>query len=638
MAWTYLLKSNTDLLKYWINLYYTSNTADISLNIPNLNKESLEKLNEIFIDWDINDELIALITNSKGSVDETTQTEILNELSKFGVFDRLAQNNLFEIIKRLLGSNKIHSIEDTLSLKSANISLRCFHKLLVDYCESNNLLNILNIFYEDFIKFDEVQKNSEAINLILNSYFTCKDLSNIELLRNNIFEVAKFLSKSNVLDYFSSYPIILLSIIIFTKLINIEDLLTKGVTLKINDFEINKEMLLNCFKDYHCFINFCYKFDNVHFKHETDYYKLLKKHTGINIYSACKYRFDNTPLPTFNSLELIEKYGYKKKLDFVYFLKNCRPIYAYYYYKNDLALKRNEMEYVTIMDKVYRVALRNFKSNEITSSCVAFIEMLRENSYPLRLYLTTANIIYNSGKITENEILKLFANISGNCQEILSLLEASIIDNIQLDTNTSGDDLIGILKSYDIVVRFSALHKLQLPELFLKACAARDLWLPFLIYVQIYNYPVEISHRLVQTFNSKSIIEHMGHAMLHDIHIDEARNQLMGERDSRKYFLSKLGVRLTDSSGSSSDMSSHSSYGSMANSIGSDFLESESLDYQTDLLEVLIRCHNSADPPRALLYASRHYRSPLLAVLANSYEVNCEYFSNLEHEAPNTLE
>ncbi|GJQ78510.1 hypothetical protein Trydic_g11624 [Trypoxylus dichotomus] len=110
------------------------------------------------------------------------------------------------------------------------------------------------------------------------------------------------------------------------------------------------------------------------------------------------------------------------------------------------------------------------------------------------------------------------------------------------------------------------------------------------------------------------------HAVSHEIQLDEIRNQLMGERDSRKYFLSRLGVRLTDSSGGSSDMSSHSSYGSMANSVGSDFLESDTLDYQTDLLEVLIRCHNSVDPPKALLFASKYYKSSLLAVLANSYE------------------
>ncbi|KAI4467372.1 hypothetical protein MML48_2g00012489 [Holotrichia oblita] len=619
MAWLYLLKSNTDLLKYWINLYYSKNEAII--NTTNLNTEILQKINEIFLDLEINAEMITQITNNKNCINETVQTEILNELAKFGVFSDSDKTNLLSIIKRLLETDKLNYIEEVLNEKTSNLSLSDFYKLLIDYCITNKLYTVLNICCEDFIPYDKIESTSNVIDIILNNYEMSRNINNKEILRNNIFEVANFLCKDDLLSYFTSQPLILLSIIIFTNGVSIEDLLSKRVTLKIKDFEVNKETLLHCLKDYRYLVHFCNKYDKAIDFNVLTYYDLLKRHAEIRTNNIYKHRYSNTAFPTFNSAELIEKYGYKKDIDFIYFLKNSRPLYAYNFFKtNYLNHDINEMDYMNFIDKIYRVALRNFKCQSITTSCIAFLEMLDENSYPLRLYLKSANIIFNCGKTSEHELQQLFSNILRNCDEIYTLLEKSVVENMHLDLNSSGSDFTNALESYSIVTRFSVLHKLQMPELFLKFCAKNDLWLPFLIYIQIYNYPVDVISKLLQNFTSRSITEHISHAVTHDIQLEEIRNQLIGERDSRKYFLSRLGVRLTDSSGASSDMSSHSSYGSMANSISSDFLESETLDYQTDLLEVLIKCHNSVDPPKALLFAARYYKSPLLAVLANSYE------------------
>lgn len=628
MAWTYLLKSNIELLKYWINLYYSEDTSHGIFNIPNVDTEVFNKLSEIFINLGISDDMIAQAADHKYYNNPTLQIEILNELAKFGIFSNSDRNDLLQIIRRLLEADSVNNMEAVLTRKFSNLNLNQFNKLLVTYCISNNLFHILNVYHHDFVKYDPDEDNSGAIGIILRNYDFSKDMDDSETFMNNIFETAKFLSKDNLLNYFRLHPLILLSTIIFTKGISMNDLLSKRVTLKIKDFTINKETLLYCLKDYNYFISFCNKFDNTIESDDVNHYALLRKHANVRTDNVYGYKLRQVSLPNFNSKELIERYGYKKVVNFIYFLRNSRPMSAYTFFKiNNFNKEINETDYMTFLDKIYKVAIQNFKSVPISTSCVAFLELLGENSLPLRLYLKSANIISNHGKVRKNEILQLFANISANSEEICCLLETTINENIHLDTNTSGADLVEVLKSYSIVIRFSALHKLQLPELFLKSCAKKDLWLPFLTYVQIYNYPVDVTCKLLQNFASKSLIEHISHAISHDIQLDEIRNQLMGERDSRKYFLSKLGVRLTDSSGSSSDMSSHSSYGSMANSINSDFLESETLDYQTDLLEVLIRCHNSIDPPKALLFAARYYKSPLLAVLANSYEVSCAHLS-----------
>lgn len=101
----------------------------------------------------------------------------------------------------------------------------------------------------------------------------------------------------------------------------------------------------------------------------------------------------------------------------------------------------------------------------------------------------------------------------------------------------------------------------------------------------------------------------------------------MRDRDSRKAFLSRIGVRaslenITWSGSMNSSFYSRSSYGSSSGSSGSDFLEIDISNTKTTLLQVLIKSHNSRDPPRALLQACQLYRCPLLAIVATSYEVS----------------
>lgn len=131
----------------------------------------------------------------------------------------------------------------------------------------------------------------------------------------------------------------------------------------------------------------------------------------------------------------------------------------------------------------------------------------------------------------------------------------------------------------------------------------------------------------------------------------------MRERDSRKAFLSRIGVRaslenITMSDSMTSSLYSRSSYGSTGSSTGSEFLEIDISNTKTTLLQVLIKSHNSRDPPRALLQACQLYRCPLLAILATSYEpdsyitnwltwlgVSCrqyELFTNFEAMASNS--
>lgn len=71
-------------------------------------------------------------------------------------------------------------------------------------------------------------------------------------------------------------------------------------------------------------------------------------------------------------------------------------------------------------------------------------------------------------------------------KEIFLLLEAAL-----LCSHCSDDSIVKQLLHWDLAVRFAKFHQMKLPEQFLKHCAKADLWLPFLLFIQLHQYPVD---------------------------------------------------------------------------------------------------------------------------------------------------
>jgi hypothetical protein len=70
--------------------------------------------------------------------------------------------------------------------------------------------------------------------------------------------------------------------------------------------------------------------------------------------------------------------------------------------------------------------------------------------------------------------------------EILLLLQAALHYCHRPD-----DSIVKQLLHWDLAVRFAKFHKMKLPEEFLKHCAREDLWLPFVLSIQLHQYPVD---------------------------------------------------------------------------------------------------------------------------------------------------
>lgn len=190
---------------------------------------------------------------------------------------------------------------------------------------------------------------------------------------------------------------------------------------------------------------------------------------------------------------------------------------------------------------------------------------------------------------------------------ILSFLEDCLVKESK---HSDGKSFIKLLKQYSLACKFAQQHNLKLPEKLLKNLANQNQWLLFLTFIQQENYSLEQVKRLTLHFRNLTCLEHLSHSVNNDTVIYSKKELLMKERDSRKSFLSRIGVR--------QKVEMHSDSSSTSSTLD---VETDVFDTKTNLLQVLIKCHNSSDPPKALLQACEQYRNPVLAIFAASYEV-----------------
>ncbi|KAJ8927655.1 hypothetical protein NQ314_019857 [Rhamnusium bicolor] len=439
------------------------------------------------------------------------------------------------------------------------------------------------------------EKNKSAhLDLIFNFRKLTSSFNDETVLCDNIVNVAKFLC-NNLVDFFSENPLILLSLLLFTKDIKFLNILNEKSLVILDEqlFECVSKIMQN-FKVLTAICNKVTNGENCNLS----FYDLLERHLNIDVKDLYSFQFEDTSMPHFNSPNLVQSYGYSKQINYLLYIKELRPsIAAKLFMVNEFKCHNGltEESVKLAQKKIYKLALRNLHNIETTSSCIAFLEMIGSDAFA-----------------------------------ILKLLETAVIAKIDFEDIIDASSFIDAMKLYDLVVKFAILYNVKLPNMFLNCCASNNMWLPFLIFAQIHNYPVDQIKITLQSLKNPNLLEHVNHSVIHDIQIDE-RNNLMRERDSRTYFLSRIGVHksidsLNQSESVQSSITSQTSYGSATSSAGSDFFEIDLLNTKATLLQTLIRCHNSTDPPRALLQACQLYRNPLLAILATSYEENPLYY------------
>ncbi|KAK4884275.1 hypothetical protein RN001_000546 [Aquatica leii] len=602
-AWKFLLKNNNvDLLKLWIRTYF-SKCSDLNT----LNEEVCDGIGVLFANLSINEDMVDSIPNLNVSFD--LQEVIYNELSQFGIFRKEEKNDIISILKRISHIESMDRFYEILNCDNSSLTLSHFYKLLLDYCVKHNLYSVLNWCNVDLKCCDNIQSyKSKYLDLM--KYL--RHDSNFEDLGvgQNILKIVDFLS-SDLVAYFQENPLTLLAVIFFLYP-NVNLFGDENFTIKLNDVVLTSEVIISTLQGLP-FLSSIIRPPN---QNVFTLYDLLKAHSSLNP-NYFKFHSEHTEVPNFNSTDLVQKYAYKKNVDYTFYLKQARPSFACKMFLSNHNQTSKSLGKLGINRKVLKLFFNNLNDDELAVSCITFLEMIGENSISLRIYVKVSKML--QGAYTYEEIQTLLRSIFKNPERVLEVLENVLQRTCVLTRDSSANDLVDEIKKQEIAVKLAQLHNFKLPEAFLKYCAQLNLWLPFMIFVQTYHYPLLQVQRLIQNFQNPVLAEHLYHGFTHEIQIDTQKELLM--RDSRNFYLSRIGVRKNIDASSDSMYSSASSYGSTgSSSAGSDFLDGETLENEGDILHILIRCHNSIDPPKALLQTCYTYKCPIFAVLATSYE------------------
>ncbi|KAF5297886.1 hypothetical protein FQA39_LY11871 [Lamprigera yunnana] len=535
------------------------------------------------------------------------QDVVYDELSKFGIFNKTEQTDVTSILRRFSQTENIDCLTQILGGSHSSIALNNFYQLLLEYCIQLDLYSVLSWSNIDFRCCDIQDFNTKQLNLMI---YLKYESNFANYVGQNILRIADFLS-TDIGAYLEDNPLVLLAIIFFLHP-DLDLSKLKKAVIKLNNFELSCDNINNALQKLPFFNSVLSKSTC----RSVTYYDLLKICSSLDL-NIFNFQIDNSGVPSFNCNDLVQKYAYKKTINYIFYLNQARPCFASKIFLSSPHLTSKTLDKLNINRKVLKLFIDNLDDDELAVSCITFLEMIGENSISLRIYVKLAKLFQQLNP--PEDVKKLLREVFKNPEHILEELERVLIRNCCLTHDTLAMDVVEEIKKQEIAIKLSQLHNIKLPEVFLKYCAELNLWLPFLIYIQIYNYPLGQVQRLVQCFQNCVITEHLYHSFTHEIQIDTQKELLM--RDSRTFYLSRIGVRKNVDASSDSLYSSASSYGSTgSSSTGSDLIDGESFDIETDFLRTLIRCHNSIDPPKALLQACYIYKCPIFAVLATSYE------------------
>lgn len=334
-------------------------------------------------------------------------------------------------------------------------------------------------------------------------------------------------------------------------------------------------------------------------RNDVTIYQLLNGYENIDVQRLFKWRHRKEPMPSFTSENLMKKYGRKEKLTYVYYLKESRPSMAAYVLEKRQERKRDglssKMKYQAA-SYAHGLGLENPENKEMMCSCIVFIEMLEVNSECLRLHATAADYVRKGLSLSIDDLLRRVSpNNPKNLETILKYLEKSFQTFVTEKTSQDPESFVEAMISWDFIVRFARAHNASPPCSFLKFLARNNLWFEFVLVSHVFSYSLELALESARHFESPSVRQHLSLA-LSNSHILTGR---FVQNNLPK-------VKLDESEDARRSVVQHENY--------------KDNEHENDLWLIVLKCHQSQDPPGALLTASQTVKSPVLTVLAACYE------------------
>ncbi|XP_014213188.1 spatacsin [Copidosoma floridanum] len=613
VVWSYLLTNNRlDLIKLWIDVAF-------GRAIGNAFNDGVGAL---FEHWNITDEMVAAVESSHGM--RHVNDLVLGHLSRYGVFSAKECSDSKLILARLFGECTTRSdITGILSKASCNVDREKFFSEL-------DVVEFSRNYGEDA---ESRKMNAKAKGLYDCLTAVCSANGDYEdFLELGIVETVGYLCDDPV-RFFDQNPIVLFALVFLryfklkrlSKDTTLDDVLRNEEGLVVRSLTLSREVLDSIV------VRLPYLKLEVGRRlpeNEVSMYQLVDGCGKLNATVFFKWRSKNAAMPTFQSEHLVKKFGHREKLSYVNFLKEARPGMAasvFYHDQEKLfgSVSSKAKSRASLCAHVF--ALRHSKNLEIVSGCVSFLEILGVNSENLRLHVTVAQIVENHlGVCIEKLLESIVYNNEKDLRLVLSYLERSFDSHLNAETIEDKDRFFQALRTWDLVVRFAGAHNTSLPTSLLKFLARHDCWFEFVLVGQIFAYPAHQMIDCAQFFDNASLREHLLLA-LSNSRLGNSSSECQNSREDKvlkKAARPTLSNEISGERGRLSRPSLPQLFDPSTKQSGTTnpSLITDDSALADDLWLVILKCHDSPDPPGALLKASQTYKSPILTVLATFYE------------------
>ncbi|KPI91567.1 Spatacsin [Papilio xuthus] len=638
------------------NFFINENFVNKLLNVDTkgFSSEVLTNLDKIFRSWPITNEMIQSVAASNCFV--YTKLCIYDTLCSYGIVNDEERKNLYVIISRLARTQNLKQIDDIFTESCATITKQEFYVELAKYCVKNKLYNVLTMCVEGHILDTDLSEVEQEAKDCIELWLLFKSIEQTSDRQSHVVPVYKTcqqIAKDNIDDYISTNPHLVLGMILLEDDANLFDIFSKLDNLQFKDFKLPnkgyKHKLPHLYNVYKKFAGGYQMYDSK----DVNVYQLLSGYRGLDVSKIFEFQLINQntksilaeksdrrslgsllssdvdvrggiklsqrsiDMPDFENEKLIKRYGYVAKLNHVYYLKQYRPCNASQAFVAQQYQTYNRLQEKSIKSaccEAHALALQNWSDPAMAACAVSFVAMIGCNPSRCRVHMSAAKMIKEhlmvnknfseekANKVVNEYMSKLMQSNDQAAKEILLYLEEITINKIKQMQTEDKFDMTLVLYESQTMVKFAILHNLQLPELQLKEFVRNNSWFNFLLFGDVFRYPLSQMLQLSQDFEKQSYAEHLKYIMLHKTTEEDKDFKSVSSNGQRRYSrLNSMEVSPTQS-------------------VSFEFPSSWYMG--RELWEVAAACHGPEDPPAALLRAADICREPLLVLIASCYEPN----------------
>ena len=364
---------------------------------------------------------------------------------------------------------------------------------------------------------------------------------------------------------------------------------------------------------------------------------------------------------SFENLDFSKRFAYKESLDYAFFLKQGRPFFAFYYFMKNQIKKYGKINKTLLVEearlRTNLILIENFDNTIISSSCIAFSELINADIFKLKLNVCLMKILNThfekqgmtkemANERTRTYFIKFFKE-ELEAKNMISLFEHVLLNKMLVSLDSKNMFTMQACSIWNPLMCFCKIYNLNYSTKYLQVCAESNQWLMYLLFAQLYQIPRFQVIACLDYFTDTGLKQHLEYA-LHNVitssssFADLSTNTVAYSNSNissklRKAFR-KTENKFNDwfkSKNKKKTMTTLKSQSKTKDENTSD--ENEDYNFEIlehndnqhqhrdllqsiDFYELLISCQNAPEPVMQLQHEAIRWHTPVLSVFATFYQ------------------